>query len=589
MNSYNGAHAELQDELPEPLASTGVWNVGALALPAVMLSTCSAVVFALVLFFLRIGSRQELFVLPFPGTFVTGAIAAVISWVIALKCRRRPGRLWPRVWALALAFMNSAVALLGLVFHDRSWALALAVAGFAAAATLVPRLAKLRPDSLMVQWVAPLSVLMILLLILPTSCVVRRTITRKTEQRVDQRIQEFRLWTMQVHEATVFDWRQMEESPEAAANAIAKLKKLTFKGEVDDVEVWRAAAVLGKDAELEVAMRGLTVEVVAGLAPERVPRVSDLRQAAIRWDDQDKRWRRDAQFPVLSEITGSYYGELGRMFEELESQDVSAASAKLVDYREHYAAQRDELRNHLNAVATTWADNWAAYRVPHHDALIGRKQAPLSDVLRASFIGSEEESFAPGQLFQLTALPLQRLKTMAQGAPGCEGGESSARDPHTGQSRAPGCQCQNFEEKGREYFRLDCYSYVPRTAGTGADLRVEMRLVYRSAGRRLDRHSVPAEIYFHFLIPDGVDSDQFHDAVMTDLAAAARQFLNGGSLRSTDRGGSVAGGFVMEQGNTAVWVLRPVVVVLNGLIPEPRALLVRVVRTVSGGRQYTGG
>ena len=103
-----------------------------------------------------------------------------------------------------------------------------------------------------------------------------------------------------------------------------------------------------------------------------------------------------------------------------------------------------------------------------------------------------------------------------------------------------------------------------------------MRLVYAAKSARLDPRAVPAEIYFHFLLPEGANAETFPAAVMTDLATAVRSFLREGKVRSADRGGSVAGGFVVEQGNAVVQVLRPRIVTLNGLEPEPKALLVRV-------------
>ncbi len=525
----------------------------------------------------------------FPGTFVTGATAAALSWGIAVKGRSRPGRLWPRVWSLTLACINSTCALLGLVYRDSSWVLAVAVSGLGAAATLTPRFVKLRPDSRMVQWVGPLSLLVILVLILPTSCVVRRTITRNTEQRVEQHIQQFRLWAMEVRETTGFEWRRMEDSPGAAENAVAALKQLHFRKSADDPGLWHSAMVLGRDDELAAALQALTTEVVAALAPERAPRVSDLREAAIRWDAQARRWETYSQFARLSEITGSYHQELGRLFAELEPQDTLGASAKLVDCRGHYAQQRSVLRDHLSGVATTWADNWAVYRVPHHGELIGREHPPIRDVLRAKFIEDQETSLAPGQLWQLTALPLRRLQEMAQGAPGCEAGEAAELSGSPSR-RARGCQCQSFEENRREYFRLDCYSYAPRTGGPGAELRVEMRLVYQSAlDRRLARSNLPVEIFFHFLVPGDVKVDDFREEVMTSLAAVAREYRRDETVGELDRSGSVAGGFRIDDSRDTVRVYRPSVVPLIGLSPEPQALQVRAVRMQSRRDVLNGG
>ena len=580
MKSYDAGHVETQSLLPEPLAGGGLWNVGTFALPSTMLSVASAAVFGAVFGFFRLGgAEQQLFVLPFPYTSLIGTAAAILAWCIALRCRHRPGRIWPRIWALALASLSSAIAVLGILIPDRSWVLALAVAALAAAATLAPRLAKLRPDSAWVQHVAPLSLLMILLVILPSSCAVRHIIAKETERRVDHQIQQFRLWTTEVSEITSFDWKRFEDSPDAAATEIEKLAKLSFKSAGNDAEIWRSAAILGKDGDLASAMQALTEQVVAGFDTARAPRVSDLKEPALHWDDQEKRWKAYAQFPKLSGIAGSYHQELGRLFADL--QDVPSEGVKQVEYRQHYTVQRQLLQRELNEIANGWADNWVAFRVPHHEELIGRTQAPLYELLHSSFIGNQEASYAPGDLWQLTSLPLYRLKKLVEGAPGC-GGERVDGHGET-HAEARGCHCQSFDEHLHEYFRLDCYSYMPRKEGTGAELRVEMRIVYESLSmKRLGGQSFPSEIYFHFLIPEGMGNGEFSDSVMKDLAAAARRSSPYVNVRPSGRSGSSAGGFRIETNDAVVRVFRPVVVSLKGLSPEPQALMVRAVRSRRG-------
>lgn len=169
--------------LPDPLASAGFWNIGAWALPAAMLSVCSAAVFATVFVSVQLGGTDQGFVLPLPWTAIIGTAGAVLGWVIVVVCRRRPGRLWPRIWALGLACANSFIAILAVTVRESLWSSALAVAGFSAAVALAPRLARLRPDSPMVQRIAPLS-LLILLIVVPSSCALRRALAGHTQEKV---------------------------------------------------------------------------------------------------------------------------------------------------------------------------------------------------------------------------------------------------------------------------------------------------------------------------------------------------------------------------------------------------------------------
>lgn len=573
MKTNDAGHKETATatELPEPLGSMGVWSAVNFSLPSRMLSLASAFVLSVVAVSLQLGHGHELFVLPRPGTFVIGMIAAGLSWWIGIRCRPRPGRLGPRLWTIFLAVFNTIVAVAGLVWFDRASVLALAVGGLAAAVTLAPRLLKVRPDSAVIQNVAPFTAIMILLLVLPSACAVRHAIATATADRVEHRIQQYRLWTTDLGEIANFDWRRIEDNPDAASAAIAKLRQFDFASTKGDAELWRSAGMLGKDAELAQAMKGLTDQVVVGFAPQRVPRVSDLKEAAVRWDAQEKRWESYSRFQKLSEITGSYHAELGRLFSEL--RDVPADDAHRVEYRQHYDAQRQLLQRALLDMANSWGDNWAAFRVPDHADLIGRENEPLTDLLRAPF-ANDDETLTAGNLARLATLPLSEVKRCSRGSPGCSGVTMSPEKRSV--QGAPGCRCQDFRESTMEYFRLDCYSYLPRREDTGADLRVEMRLVYHSEPHGLLRNlATPSEVFFHFLLPEGSDESKFREEVMTALAATTRE--GNAQVRSIDRGGSAAGGFYIETPGNSLRVFRPAVVKLTGLNPEPKALQVRVV------------
>lgn len=570
MKSVDAGHTETQLNLPDPLDGVGLWGIGTFALPAPLLSAASAFSFAVVWAVLQLQpAKRALFVLPFPWGFAIGAVAAGLAGWIAVSCRRRPGRRWPRIWSLMLAGASTVFALLAAIFPAEPWSLTLVVAALAAAFTLAPRLVKLRPDSPMLQRIAPLTLLLVLLIVLLTAWKVRDAVADQTAERVDRHIAQLRLWTTEIGQVTGFDWKRMEDSPGAAAKMADRLKDLHFAGELEDAELWRSAASLGKDDELAQAAQGLMDAVVAGFAPERVPRVSSLKEPALRWDYQDKRWENYSEFPRLSEITGTYHQELGRLFGELALQSPpTGGSAKPVDLQQYHAARQRLLQSDLNRLAGSWADNWAVFKVPGHGELIGRDEAPLDEVLKAPFTDGRVETFAAADLWQLSELPLSRVRALG---------------PH-----APGCLTQEYEEGEYEYFRLDCYSYAPRKAGTGAELRIEMRLVYRSESLQpLDESSWPTEIYFHFLIPEGEGSDSFRERVMKDLARVAQkspQWI----IRSTDRGGSVAGGFRLQVGDSSLRVIRPSFVTLEGPTPAPRALRVRVERTSATLKQTAG-
>ena len=204
----------------------------------------------------------------------------------------------------------------------------------------------------------------------------------------------------------------------------------------------------------------------------------------------------------------------------------------------------------------------------------------MRDVLQAPFTTGTDGIIAPAQLWHLVMLPLSEVKKLVAGTPGCQAiGLASSRESSRIRS-APGCHCQNYKEAS-ELFRLDCYSYTPSPDSTGANLRIEMRLVYQEPSHASwQRWQLPLEVYFQFPIPKGADSDAFCNEVMRDLASATRAVTpEGVRIVPKDRGSSVVTGFTMNDGRTEV-VVKVSRQMLDGLVPEQEALVVRVYRQV---------
>ena len=535
---FEPSHRETQTRLPDPLAGTGFLNIGTWALPAVALSIASAVVFAIVLLFLQHDLEiRSFFILPRAASFPLAAFSAALAWIIVLQCRRRPGRPLPRFWALALASLNSAIALLVLVLPKSSWANALLVAGLAAVVTLLPRLAKLRPDSGMVPLVAPLALIGVLLLVLPSVLLTGRTITEKNRSRVDEVIRQLRLWTAEVQEVSGYDWSQMEEAPDVAGRSVDRLEPVRAGELLRDADLWRQAVILGKEGELSTAATGLVDAAVAGFNPERVPKVSSLEEPAVYWDTYDGRWEASLAFPKASEVVGRYHQELGRIFAELDADEVLTESPGAVTLKQHCSLKKDELRRSLEAQMKTWVDNWAIFRVPDHGELLGRAEVSLVDLLQTPMTTSGTPALRPADLPQLLSLPLWIARQRS--------------------ASAPGCRALEYDYKDASYYRLDCYSYAPQPGGLGADLRTEVRLVYR-----LDKTDGPVEVYFLFPVP-AAGSESLDEALMADLANAVRK-VSGAEIHGNDLGGSVTTGFRVVQNEKTIRVLKPSLIPLLG-------------------------
>lgn len=546
-------HRELETEIPDPLEASGLRRLWTSSLPAAALSAASAVVFVLVpAFLMHDREMRELFVLPDRLGLTLALIAALLAWGIVFACHRRPGRPWPRWWCLILALVNTALCILAVRFQESSLLDALSVAGLASVVTLVPRLVKLRPDSAWVQLIAPLSLLGVLLVVLPAvAWTGQRTVSAK-RAGVEEAIDRLRLWTTEVREVSRLGWARLEADPEAAGKVVDRLELVRPQGLIANARLWQEAAILGREGDLAAAAAGLADAAVAGLHPDLVPHVSTFREPAAFWSTSSRQWEAGLAFPPASEVVGRYHQEIGRIFDEVEPEGPPPASRAWIDLKQHCSAAQETLKQHLRSQEGTWTDGWAVYRVPSHKALLGRSEIPLVDLLQTSMTGSDEGLLRPADLPNLMQVTLHEVET---------------------QRRFQGCrETGRYFNDSYQHFRIDCYAYLPQKRGLGADLRVEMRLVYVADCRycTLKYSQYPKEVYFLFPIPEEVDSRQYERKVMTDLVNAVRA-VSSVPVSVWDLSGSAENGFRI--GDIRVNRSRP-----EELPGGQQALVVRVVR-----------
>ena len=525
MRHFDTGHRETQVDLPEPLAASGIWSIGTWALPAKTLSLFSVIVFVFIAGVLLSGERmRQLFNLSVHPAWLA-VPTALLAWVIVIRCRHRPGRWGPRFWALGLASLTSLIAVVCAWVPDWPLLHVLVVASIASVLTLLPRLIPVHPDSSLVQRVAPLSLLFVLLLIMPTTCHLSNNIVETQQSRISQRILDLGNLTTRLNDMGRYPWAQMMEHPDAAAKNVEWLKAQDFSRFNSDLHLWQAAKVLGRETELVEASTKLIGAVVEGFQPERAPRLSVLPEAANRYDPADRRWEANADFPRLSEITGEYHRELGRLFHELDVEGVSVDYPGLVKVEVFSRDRKTELKERLTALSAAWADGWAAFRIPEVESLIGKERRPLAEVLQASLLNGSQPAMRPADLWELMTLRLSQVRELA--------GDTA------------GCQNSRYPDRGKEFYRLDCYSYRPSTENAGADLRVEVRLVYDLTGvpPESDGGLTPVEVFFLFPAGSEMGSvDDLKNEVMAALAVAVKKHWTG-RFDYADRSSSATSGF----------------------------------------------
>jgi len=559
--SANGGRAS-RNKLPDPLQSSlGTW-----APPAVSLSATSAGVGLLVLGFLqRNADLRGLFniaIVDNPSHNRAIAIglalfAAALAWRIALRCRLRPGPLWPRLWALSLALAATAVAALQCLGPPPAWmslADAADAACFAAVLALWPRLLRLPPDSPWVQRVAPASLVLVLLAVLPTLYFMGGDVIAVWRHGLDGAVSALRGQTADFARcadaprgcseteyraalerlagvvdnpsfrdipARFHDQAAMASRQAALAEAQAALldrlavelprrltRQLAATAEgrpgagspadtlADFKALWAVALPLGKQAPLGQAYGELLDALIASAPPL-------LREAPVVYTSSanDGPWDNNLAFDTASRQVAGYYGQLKSWLAELGAV---APPLQAVYWQKYHG----DWERRLQAMETSWAEHWLLPYLADPPAETGQALPwlPLSKVLRMPVIGD----LAAGQVGGLLELSRSALEKQvdAQHAANCE---KKQRDDKT--------------------LSLHCRSYVA-TALDKTALRVELRLIYelkKNPGK-------PDRLFFFLPVPPSSNLESFAfelENALPESRPALQQLLKAVNLQKS--------------------------------------------------------
>lgn len=536
-------HREVVKDYPLPLSSYGLRTLEIFGLPAVVLSwTSAAAAVGLFALLQATGPGRALFRLPVPA-LAFAAAAAVVGAIVLLACRRRPGRRFPRYWIVGLTAVAALVAVYSVwdpVPGGAPWCHAAALATLAGTVALAPRLIRLRPESRWVDGAAPLGLLSVVLVFLPIVSFARWSYLREIE-RFGSVLAFAHSWADGLPSSSRGEAGDPGLAPADLERVLGEPSAVSFEGRTDLVHLWRAAAVLEREDDLRHALGSLAGGIADALDPAVAPRVSSLGEPSVRWDSEAGTWITSSEFGRWSGQVGAYYHRLGTLFSDLDPQAVEGSSPALNLYRERYRAERRLLRHHLEVTRGSWADHWAVARVPAVAGLVEPVSPPLTHLLQTPLSPGDAEGLCPADLWRLLDLGRREARSLA--------------------SDVPGCHRRLYREGEIDYERVDCHAHAPATEDLGAELRVELRLVFSSAGGVAAAAPVsrPVEVFFLFPVPEGGAPVDHLEEVAAAMVEAVKARWNGG-FRLLDRSGSALHGFVLEQAGGRLVVYRPLIV-----------------------------
>jgi hypothetical protein len=541
-----------QDEhIPEPLERRGALRFALWGLPAGALSLASAASLIVTVAVLQLRpALRQLFLLPLGVALAVALVASSASWHVVRTGLTRPGRRAPRLWALALAVITS-LTLPWLLFDSRRpLAHALAVGGCAAALTLLPRTLRLGPQSPLVPWIAPASLVAALGFTLPAAVGTGELVVQRHRAGLDAHLARLRDAAVTLREVGETDFSRLADEPKLVQAQLARLQTLQVPA-LNDVAAWQAARGLGREAELLTASQAVVSAAATALARRHRPSLSRLGDVAeLRWDPDARAWVADERFPPASRFIAAYHHALSERFLALEPSGPQAETAPRAvgELREFYRAQRGVVAADLARDWNSWSDRWVLLGLT--SKLVEPASSSLGEMLRVPFADSDGPGVAPADLGRLLRWPLHRARSLARA-------ESS-------------CRPQSYFERGVPFYRVDCYLYTRTSDGRGATLQAELRLVYRGSGGSLPEWTRPTEVFYLFPLEAGSTLDSY----LRQVCTALRNAVEGVTGREGTGGGRGTpwSGFVLRDGEGLIKVYTARAVTT---LPDRQAIEVR--------------
>jgi hypothetical protein len=472
-------------------------------------------------------------------------VTAAFAWFIFRKVAARPGPVYPRWYALGLALVCTGIAIFGLVDRIvyKSYRGTPSVHGASAAAlmavlVLAIRLVRIHPYSKLVQYVAPIALVILLVGLVGANSVANYMIREETA-RVKASADKLHDLADQIRKASEYNWSSLADKPDAATRQVEKLKVIALRPSLPDEWVWKAAGILNVRDQLITAAGDLTAAVSDSLTKVQGPRITGTEYVA----DQQRRFTEKGDFKKPAAIALEYYTQIRKLMLELESglPTSPAGEAYLTDRREY----TDAVKRFRNSFSGAWLASAAGIED--------------SDPLTPAEIAELKADSTPLAAFESwKAMPWKTVHSWR----GQSGPETPVcgQDPLEYDGPAPPILVKPDPDDAKTWFnrprryqysRFDCYSY--QNLGDGPATVAQMQLLYRSEpdGRSF---RLPLEVDLYWKQAGGKPDP---GDLMKSLAGAVKSIYNV-APRSLSGSDSISRGFrVSTSGRSSFEVSQP--------------------------------